>query len=244
MAISNSVHQFDDYAGSYEKWTRLPLRSYAWRETVLRNLPDLRNKKVLDLACGTGTSAELLFEKGARAITGIDSSAEQLKIFNSKFPDAVAICADLSSFDLAHLGNFDVITAIYLFEYFPRISDIDRIVINIKAVMRKNSIFYGLTIDQLAVASETEYYGIQGSLPKKEGDSFVDNLPDGESGIFCVGMYYWSITTLRQVFEDNGLAFEELPVFVSEEGLEKYGKEYWDLFLQKPIYKIFRARLK
>lgn len=237
------VRQYDKYALMYEKWTQLPLRKYALTETVLRNLPDLTGKRALDLACGTGISAQLLRGKGAQDITGVDSSSRQLAIFRAKIPDAQAVKANLLEYDLASLGAFDVITAIYLFEYFPRISDVDRMIKNIKSAMRPDSFFLGLTIDQAAVASQKDYYGIQGDLPQREGQEFVDNLPDGEGNTFPVTMYYWTMDTLRRAFIQNDLRFEELPVFVSEEGIRQHGRAYWDLYFRHPIYRIFRADL-
>lgn len=242
MSQEKTVKQYDDYAPQYEKWTQLPLRKYAWRETVLKNLPDLSNKKLLDLACGTGTSTELLEIKGAKEIVGIDSSEEQLKIFCLKFPRMQTIRANLIEYDLSLLGKFDVVTAIYLFEYFQNRNDIEQLIQNIASVLTPKSEFYGLTIDQIAVASQKDYYGITGPLPTVEGEAYVDMLPDGEGNKFPVAMYHWPMLTLRNMFEENGFVVEELPVFVAPEGIEKYGEGYWGLFLEKPIYKIFRAR--
>ncbi|MFA7309755.1 MAG: hypothetical protein WC050_02515, partial [Candidatus Paceibacterota bacterium] len=138
----------------------------------------------------------------------------------------------------------DIITAIYLFEYFPKLSDIENMVKQIKSVMKRGSVFYGLTIDQAAVASKKDYYGIQGDLPREEGQEFADSLPDGEGNTFSVHMYYWTMDSLRRVFEDNGLRFKELPVAVAQEGIEKYGNEYWNLFFERPIYRIFKVTLQ
>lgn len=47
------------------------------QRAVLNLLPDVRNQRVLDLACGSGRYAQILRERGAR-VTGLDFSFEML----------------------------------------------------------------------------------------------------------------------------------------------------------------------
>ncbi len=55
-------------------------------ENEINLMPDLKNKKVLDLGCGEGESLEYLYKKGASEIWGIDISEEQIKKAQIRFP--------------------------------------------------------------------------------------------------------------------------------------------------------------
>jgi len=55
-----------------------------WKETMLRKLPDLAGKKVLDVGCGTGLLSIRLAEKGAE-VYGIDVTEGMLKCAKQRF---------------------------------------------------------------------------------------------------------------------------------------------------------------
>ncbi len=55
-------------------------------EDKINLMPDLENKKVLDLGCGEGESLEYLYKKGASEIWGIDISEEQINKAKKRFP--------------------------------------------------------------------------------------------------------------------------------------------------------------
>lgn len=55
-------------------------------EEEIKLLPNLKNKKVLDLGCGEGESLEYLYKKGALEIWGIDISEERIKKARKRFP--------------------------------------------------------------------------------------------------------------------------------------------------------------
>lgn len=62
-------------------------------------------KKVIDLACGTGTLCVLLSAKGYD-VTGVDLSADMLTVAKNKCPDSEFICADISDFDISEKFDF------------------------------------------------------------------------------------------------------------------------------------------
>jgi ubiquinone/menaquinone biosynthesis C-methylase UbiE len=116
-------------AEGYERWAPLydhtpnPLLAREERY-ILPMLPDLRNKSVLDSACGTGRWLERLMMTGAGSGVGIDSSMAMLRIAARKSPLARRVvrgsCEHLPvsdrvfdfvicSFALGHISNLGVI---------------------------------------------------------------------------------------------------------------------------------------
>lgn len=55
-------------------------------EDEINLMPDLKDKKVLDMGCGEGESLEYLYKKGASEVWGIDISREQIKKAQKRFP--------------------------------------------------------------------------------------------------------------------------------------------------------------
>lgn len=55
-------------------------------ENEINIMDSINGAKVLDLGCGSGESLDYLLNKGAREIWGLDISAEQIKMVQSRFP--------------------------------------------------------------------------------------------------------------------------------------------------------------
>jgi SAM-dependent methyltransferase len=73
-------------------------------EEIARLHPDLREKRITDLGCGSGILLELACNAGARC-NGVDVSREMVAIARERAPDAVLTTADLFSapIDTSHL---------------------------------------------------------------------------------------------------------------------------------------------
>lgn len=94
-------------------------------ETLKGILPDLKNKRVLDLGCGYGWHCIYAMEQGAASAVGVDISTKMLEVARSKtqFEQVEYICSAIEdmevsaeSFDLAlsslafhYVADFDVV---------------------------------------------------------------------------------------------------------------------------------------
>lgn len=83
---------FLTHAGRPDSWNNLYERPY-----MLRKLPPLRGKNVLDLGCATGFYTEHALEKGA-SVTAVDASQKMIDRLASeiKSPRLKLYCADIS----------------------------------------------------------------------------------------------------------------------------------------------------
>jgi SAM-dependent methyltransferase len=75
---------------------------------VLRHLPP--GAEILDLCCGTGDLAAKL-TSGGYAVTGIDGSAEMLRIARTRAPEADFILEDARAFSMP--GQFDAVFSLF-----------------------------------------------------------------------------------------------------------------------------------
>ena len=104
---------FDSYASSWDDSMQI-------REDVISDILDLarigENSEVLDVASGTGVLFPFYKRLGA-SVTGIDISAEMVRLAKEKFPETEIICADVENYNFNK--QFDVIMIHNAFPHFP-----------------------------------------------------------------------------------------------------------------------------
>jgi toxoflavin synthase len=76
---------------------------------------DLTGVSVLDLACGHGHYTQVCLDAGAKRAVGVDISAAMIEQAKAAVPAAVFSIGDAE--ELPPLGAFDVVTAVWLFNY-------------------------------------------------------------------------------------------------------------------------------
>lgn len=85
-------------------------------DDILQRLPE--GAAVLDLGCGAGYPvAQRLAQRFV--VTGVDISAEQLKLARERVPIAKFIKADMTELELPQ-GSFDAVVALYSIIHVPR----------------------------------------------------------------------------------------------------------------------------
>lgn len=113
-------NDYDAFAAAYDAdnednaWN-----AYYERPAILSMVGDVRGLRVLDAGCGGGAHAEALVERGA-ILTGIDSSAELLKIAQHRLKDRARFSvADLNEPIPFDSEAFDLIMASLVMHYLP-----------------------------------------------------------------------------------------------------------------------------
>ena len=81
------------------------------------------SRHVLELGCGTGQFAQLLFDQGVSAYTGFDFSDAAIKIARARLPEADFRVDDALTTDLFESIPYDVVVATEVLEHIP--SDLD-----------------------------------------------------------------------------------------------------------------------
>ena len=132
---------YDDIAGFYDSVTG---DSYDTEKYILNKVKGCFKKRspempeLLELGCGTGNN--LLFLKDKFRLTGIDSSAEMLKIARKKLPGSEFHLKDFRQFDLNR--KFDLVLCLYdTINHITLFSDWKKVFRNAYLHLNKDGLF-------------------------------------------------------------------------------------------------------
>lgn len=243
--------EYDQIAEKYQEATKRPSRKLILEPSIIKNLGDITDKRVLDLACGEGYSSRLCIELGAKEVIGIDISAKEIemanKIGNPEHKGQIKYIVGNAAGELPNLGNFDVVTAVMLLQYCSSQEMIKNILQNVRSCLSPSDSFFLTSMPNPDIMNDYEGYGVKLKREKKDEGSLVKvTLSDFETGkILCsFSNYFWSKETYDRIFKEEGFDLQWNNASVSPEGIKKYGKEFWKKFEEKPTYKILKAKLK
>lgn len=149
----HSVYDSDGFFASYQKLRDNPhsVNEVIEKPTMLALLPDLRDKRILDLGCGCGGHMALYLQKGAKYTAGIDLSTMMLReaehILTAE-RERIKCPENRPHFSLHRLamerleqlqeGSFDIITSSFALHY---IQDLPALLSKIRDKLKANGIF-------------------------------------------------------------------------------------------------------
>jgi SAM-dependent methyltransferase len=241
--FKKTANKYDVNANEYDEASRRELRKQTLEPSLAGHLGDLSGKRVLDLGCGAGNSSRLAIECGAQEVVGIDISEKEIamaqKVDTGK---PIEYLVRNATGDLSNLGKFDLVMAILSVHYCADKVTLEKYFSNVKKTLKPEGEFLAVVI------STTDYdgYGVKIASPTgKEGEALKISVSDFQGNKFLdFEDIYWSKETYEGLLEKTGFSVEWLPCTVSQEGIQKYGVDFWKQFMAKPIYTIFRAKIK
>lgn len=236
--------EYQAISSSYFKATKRPLRKFAYEPTILNYLKsqEIKGARVLDLACGEGVSSRLLKKLGARYVLGIDISKDLIKIAQSGKQEGIRyLVGDVFSKDFSRYGQFDVVTAIMLIHYANNELEIKRLLRNVAKCLKKQGLFYLLTVNPSVMKKGYKNYGVKITKEKKSLSTLIE-LHDFNWSKYCeFHINYYSKKIYNRIFKEAGFSIEWLPGIVSKRGIGKYGEEFWSDYKKESMYSIIRA---
>ena len=234
---------YDAIAAEYHQASKEhPIKQYVEAHTLLQVLGDLREKTVLDLACGEGYYTRLLKRKGAKAVVGVDLSQQMIDTART-VEAANPLGVDYQQHDvttLGKIGNFDLVTAVYLFPYATTRQTLTAMAqaayLNLQPGGRLVAIVTNPAVTQADFARYAPYGFQMRSAAELQDGSRIETLIRAAGVSFTLETYHWLKETYEAVLQDCG--FQQLAwhsVQVSETGLAIYGAEHWQELLAKPF---------
>ncbi|MCX6131352.1 MAG: class I SAM-dependent methyltransferase [Proteobacteria bacterium] len=233
---------YDPIAKEYQESKLLPFRKHLEEYTLFKLLGDLRGKTVLDLACGEGIYARKMKEQGASSVIGMDLSSEMIALARQR----EAECKLGISYEIGDassglkIGDFDIVLGSYLLNYANSPEHLLQFCQTIAVNLKPGGRFVGVNDNPANDPADYGSYRPYGFIKttakaRIEGApvTYVMFNPDGKT--FSFDNYYLSPDTYAWAFRTAGLAsLAFTPLALSPAGLSTFGKEYWQLFLNKP----------
>jgi len=243
-----AMEQYDNIAETYKLAEGAILKRYVHKPTFLKLIGDIKGKSVIDVGCGSGYSTRLLKYAGAMRILGVDISKEQIRLAMKEERNSPLgidyIVGDVTTFDFSGLGGFDVVAAMFLLHYSETKERLFQMCRNISTSVKSGGRFVALVDIPDALFHSNQYdISCDDKGPLVEGNEIKFSYWKGGkiACTFCV--YYWSKETMEAALKGAGFTDIEWhgPV-VSEDGVKRFGREFWKEYIEKPFVKEFTCK--
>jgi SAM-dependent methyltransferase len=240
---------YDPFAAQYRRSKDAPFRRQVEQYTLRKLTGPLQGESVLDLACGEGHYSRLLRAWGAGTVVGVDLSPSMIELAQQQeTTQPLGIRYHVQDVRALDLGRrFDLVFAAFLFNHAH---DFDEFLEMARAVERHLAPEGRLVAvisrgDQpVSAYPKITKYGFSKSTPGE----LVEGAPITIT--FHVDLGDFSIVNpcLYQSTMERGLTAAGLrqqlwqPPLVSPEGIDQFGADYWQDFIEEPALIFLAAR--
>lgn len=216
---------------------------------IFEALGDVRGKALLDLACGDGFyTRRFRKECGADPVIGIDLSPKQIEKAEAiEDADPLGIeylAGDASELDLDR--RFDVITAIHLLHYLQNREEIAGVLGRVHSLLNDSGRFITMIanpefdLDKHDAEDSKEKFAYYFSAADPANGGILRFHPGGfeKEREITMELRRWHRDFMNEIAKETGLEPEWHDPFISEEGLNEYGADFFANYLPNPQSKL------
>ena len=244
--MNSSENQYDPIAEAYQDSKQLPFRKYIEAHSLFSILGDIRGAAVLDLACGDGFYTRKIKQAGALEVTGVDLSAEMIKLAEGEERARPLGCKylqrDVAALELSE--PVDLVVAMYLLNYARTKEELLRFVEVAYNMLRPGGRFVGFN-DNVQCVPRGPLSLVQYGLEKvcvddpREGDVILYKLTNEDGTQFEFKNYFLKPETYQWTFQEAGFAdFQWAGPYLHP---SQQHDPFWDAFMSHPPVIGFRA---
>ena len=231
--------EYDAIADAYRESKRLPFREAIERYTLFKVLGSVEGKTLMDMACGDGFYTRLLKRAGAAAVTGVDISAEMIRLAEEAEARQPLGCQyvhrDVAALEPA--GSVDIVVGMYLLNYARTGEQLRRLCRVCHDALRPGGRFVGFN-DNIRVppAGNVSWkkYGLEKACAEEpvEGDAVQYTVTNNDGSQFQFENFYLAPETYRSAFREAGFDdFQWLDLALHP---AQRGNPFWDDFMTNP----------
>ena len=230
MAILNDYNKLSE---SYQQTTVKPDKQFSTLPTVLKITGNFENKVILDLGCGSGFFSNEFAHNGAKKVFGVDNSVEQINLAKKNpLENTEYVIADIFK---DNLPKADIVLAPYVVNYATDINHLVKLFQNIYTSLNKNGKL--VIVVDLPEGKDLKKFGaIKNVLGEKvDGAKIEIQLFNNEEFICSLNAVYFTPSTLEKTLYSVGFTdvVWHKPT-ISDEGVKKFGNEFWKGYIESP----------
>jgi SAM-dependent methyltransferase len=255
--------QYDPIAVEYRLVEETPIQKHIYDPAISNFIKkEAIGKTVVVLHGASGYRARLAKHSGAGKVIGVDMSYRQIQVARAEeLRDPLGIdylildpySRDfLSSIPSELVGNVDVVLGAFLLDHSMTYEELQLVLQNIYILLKAGGIFFGLSDNPNATMPTNTKYGVVISLenPKdtiENADvrriSIYQNILGSDKEVLHFHNFLWMKNTVISAMKDSGFDSIVFDVAaVSERGVEKYGKDFWEAYNENPTTCVLRAQ--
>lgn len=245
------VNDYDHYAAQRQeelkKGEKLPHR-FVEKPAMKKLLPNLTNKKILMLGCGTGEESLLLEEFGAASMSGVDLSKESVRLANESYPNHSFSVADMHKLDFED-ASFDFVYSSLTIHYSSHPLDVYKEIMRI--LKPGGTLQFSIGHPMRWASERVSIEGIQtklmgyteGNTPPRlygnysEFKQYDETFPSGEVLQFWIGPPSMHFSLLR----DAGFDVKSFVETKAIEECREVNEYYYERFSHFPQFVVFVA---
>ena len=206
-------------------------------------LPDLKDKRVLDLGCGFGEHCMEYVRRGAKEVVGIDISDKMLEVAKKENSDEKITYLLMPMEDIGNLeGKFDVVISSLAFHY---VEEFKGLIENIYKLLNDG----GVLVFSQEHPFNTCFSGGMRWTRNEEGEKIYANISnygvekEFESNWFVDGVkkYHRKFSTIVNTLADAGFMIVKAIEPVPDEDFIKEHPSHKDLY-HKPDFLLIKAK--
>ena len=239
---------YDSIANEYRESRWLLFRHFIERYSLMELLGDLRDRTVVDLACGEGVYARQFKRCGASEVTGVDISEGMIALAQAEERREPLGCRYVQSDAAAFAPQepVDIVTAVYPFNYARTREDLDGFFRACYLALRPGGRLVGFNDNVRRPPRPGESltkYGLGRACPHppREGDPVLWKITNHDGRTFQFENYYLEPATYAAAAFEAG--FEDFRWVDAMLEPSEHGDSYWDDFMaQAPLAGLTASR--
>ena len=231
------MEQYDVIGKNYSDMIKIdPIKLFVQRPSTLSLLGEVDQKRVLDIGCGDGIISRMVAKQGAKVIA-FDPSTKQIEVaIEEEKKNPLGIKYFVSSIQkFSSPAVFDSAFAVMVLCYAQNTSELQSFFDLTFLLLKKGGQFVIIDFDKSALPLNTSYYGRHFTkLPN--GNICIEwNIPGVPK--YSTEVTYFSKKEFEECAKKAGFTkITSSPLVPNKEGVLKMGKDYWEEFINHPIW--------
>jgi SAM-dependent methyltransferase len=145
--VASDPPRYDSVGDLYRQYKTTATLPILERQLFLDLVGSVSGLRVLDLATGYGTYARLALDLGAAEVVGVDISPAMVRLACQAGPSDRISFRAADARRLPPLGAFDVVTAVWLFNYADSPAELEAMAVSVRTALRPEGRLIAITIN-------------------------------------------------------------------------------------------------